>query len=55
MPEDLLRKNMKIRTDGSGPKILIYHTHSQEAFADSKAGDKETSIVGMGEYSDDSV
>ena len=44
----LLKKNMKIRKDGSKPKILIYHTHSQEAFKDSKEGDKKTSIVGMG-------
>lgn len=44
-----LKKNMKIRKDGSKPKILIYHTHSQEAFKDSKAGDKKTSIVGMGD------
>lgn len=47
--EKLLKKNMKIRKDGSKPKILIYHTHSQEAFKDSKAGDKKTSIVGMGD------
>lgn len=45
----LLKKNMKIRKDGSKPKILIYHTHSQEAFKDSKAGEKKTSIVGMGD------
>ena len=45
----LLKKNMQIRKDGSKPKILIYHTHSQEAFKDSKAGDKKTSIVGMGD------
>lgn len=45
----LLKKNMKIRKDGSKPKILIYHTHSQEAFKDSKEGDKKTSIVGMGD------
>lgn len=45
----LLKKNMKIRKDGSKPKILIYHTHSQEAFKDSKARDKKTSIVGMGD------
>lgn len=45
----LLKKNMKIRKDGSKPEILIYHTHSQEAFKDSKAGDKKTSIVGMGD------
>lgn len=45
----LLKKNMKINKDGNKPKILIYHTHSQEAFKDSKAGDSKTSIVGMGD------
>lgn len=33
-----------------GPHILIYHTHSQEGFADSVPGDKSTSIMGAGEY-----
>lgn len=31
------------------PQILIYHTHSQEAFADSVPGDVNTGIVGVGE------
>lgn len=31
------------------PQILIYHTHSQEAFADSVAGDANTTIMGVGE------
>lgn len=48
--ELLLSKNMKINQETEGPKILIYHTHSQEAFADSVSGDTSTSIVGMGEY-----
>ena len=29
---------------------MIYHTHSQEAFADSVPGDESTTIVGMGSY-----
>lgn len=33
----------------AGPQILIYHTHSQEGFSDSVAGDPETSIVAVGE------
>ena len=33
-----------------GAKVLIYHTHSQEQFADSVPGDAGTSIVGMGTY-----
>lgn len=48
--ETLLSKDMHIVTDGAGPKILIYHTHSQEMFADSVAGDASTSIVGVGDY-----
>lgn len=48
--ETLLGKSMKIDEKSDGPKILIYHTHSQEAFADSKKGDEETSIVGVGDY-----
>lgn len=47
--EKLLGKNMKL--DGSkGPKVLIYHTHSQEGFADSVPGDPGTTILGMGTY-----
>lgn len=44
----LLEKNMKIDQSKKGPKVLIYHTHSQEAFADSVPGDESTTIVGMG-------
>ena len=32
----------------AGPQILIYHTHSQEAFADSKKGDSSETVVGVG-------
>lgn len=48
--ETLLGKDMHIRKDTSGPKVLIYHTHSQEMFSDSVAGDASTSIVGVGDY-----
>ena len=48
--EVLLGKDMKIDKDTEGPKVLIYHTHSQEAFADSKSGDTSTTIVGIGTY-----
>ena len=44
----LLDKNMTIDQSNKGPKVLIYHTHSQEAFADSVPGDESTTIVGMG-------
>lgn len=45
----LLGKDLSITKEGEGPQILIYHTHSQEAFADSVPGDASTSIVGVGE------
>lgn len=46
---ELLGKDLHIDLTSGGPKILIYHTHSQEAFADSN-GEVETSIVGIGRY-----
>lgn len=33
-----------------GPQVLIYHTHSQETYVDSVAGDSNTSVVGVGDY-----
>lgn len=48
--EELLAKDLKIDQSTGGPKVLIYHTHSQEMFADSTPGDASTSIVGVGEY-----
>lgn len=47
--DKLLDKKMTVSKEGEEPKILIYHTHSQEAFADSVSGDKSTTIVGVGE------
>ena len=46
----LLKKDMTIDTTSEGPKILIYHTHSQEAFKNSKKGDMSETIMGMGAY-----
>lgn len=48
--DDLLGRSMKIDQSTGGPKILIFHTHSQEEFVDSTPGDPNTSIVGVGEY-----
>lgn len=48
--EEALSMDMSMRQDNQNPQILIFHTHSQEAFADSIAGDSSTTIVGMGEY-----
>lgn len=46
----LMEQDMTLKqTDASRPQILIYHTHSQEAFADSVPGDDSTTIMGAGE------
>lgn len=42
--------DMTMQGDNSHPQILIYHTHSQEGFADSVPGDVSTGVVGAGEY-----
>ena len=47
--EKLLGMDMTLPQEGDGPQILIYHTHSQETFADSD-NDPSTSIVGIGRY-----
>lgn len=46
----MMGMDMRIAKDGDGPQILIYHTHSQEAFSDSVPGDASTSIMGVGEH-----
>ncbi len=47
--QKMLAKDMSInkKENGSGPQILIYHTHSQERYADSK--DESESVVGLGD------
>lgn len=46
---EMLEKDMTIKGSNDNPQILVYHTHSQEAFADSVAGEGMT-IVEVGEY-----
>ncbi len=46
----LLGMDMKMKSDSSSPQILIYHTHSQEEFVDSKKNDSSTMVVGVGDY-----
>lgn len=46
---ELMSKDLRINTESEGPKVLIFHTHSQETFVDSD-GDPATSIVGVGRY-----
>ena len=48
--EKLAGQDLRIKKDASVPQILIYYTHSQEAFADSEEGNISDTIVGMGNY-----
>ena len=45
----LLGKDVRLSHDASTPQILIYHTHSQEGYADSVPGDASMSVVGVGD------
>ncbi|MBO4514536.1 MAG: stage II sporulation protein P [Lachnospiraceae bacterium] len=47
--ERFLSKDLRIDLEVDGPQILIFHTHSQEAYADSVSGDPKTTVVGVGE------
>ncbi|HIV25193.1 MAG TPA: stage II sporulation protein P [Candidatus Scatomonas pullistercoris] len=45
-----LEKDLTLERDSAQPQILIYHTHSQEGFADSVEGDVNTTVIGVGEH-----
>ena len=45
-----LEEDLSMKQDSSVPQILIYHTHSQETFSDSREGETEDTIVGVGNY-----
>lgn len=47
--DTLLGTDLSLEQNPDVPQILIYHTHSQEAFVDSREGEVEDTIVGMGE------
>ena len=47
---ELLGEDLTIQKDATKPQILLYHTHSQEAFADSREGEVEDTIIGVGNY-----
>ena len=47
--EEMQKLDCSVNREVEGPHILIYHTHSQEAFSNSEAGKEEDSIVGAGE------
>lgn len=49
--EDLAEPDMTMKQPADqGYQILIYHTHSQESYADSRTGDSSTTVVGVGAY-----
>lgn len=45
----LAQQNIKLNIEGQEPVIMIYHTHSQEAYCNSD-GTPGTSVVGVGDY-----
>ena len=47
--DTLLDTDLSLQQNPEVPQILIYHTHSQEAFADSREGEVEDTVFGMGE------
>lgn len=46
---DFLSQDMTLSQNGGGPQILIYHSHSQEAFADSRENEPSDTVVGVGD------
>ncbi len=47
--EEMINKDLSIDITGDEYKILIYHTHGSETFADSRPGVVEDSIIGVGD------
>lgn len=47
--QQMLAKDMKLQSGNENVQILIYHTHSQEGYADSTPGDAGSSVVALGE------
>ncbi len=45
-----LGEDLTVEKNQEVPQILIYHSHSQETFADSREGVAEDTIVGVGNY-----
>ncbi len=46
----LLSEDLSIEKEGENPQILIYHTHSQETFADYGPDRQYATVVGIGDY-----
>ncbi len=47
--DTLLNMDMSIDLSQGGYKVLIYHTHGSEAFADSREGVTEDTVIGVGD------
>ena len=47
---EYLAKDMTLKPEKDQPQILIYHSHSQETFADSRIGEEADTVVGVGDY-----
>lgn len=47
--QEMLAKDMKLKGGAENIQILIYHTHSQEGYADSTPGDPNSSVLALGE------
>ena len=45
-----LAEDLTLPKEAGLPQILIYHSHSQETFCDSREGKEEDTIVGVGAY-----
>lgn len=46
--DNLMNENVHINMEGNGPKILIFHTHGSEMYADSE--NINQGVIGAGEY-----
>ena len=47
--ETLMGRDMRLPDGQESPQVLIYHSHSQETYADSRTGNQEDTVVGVGE------
>ena len=47
---EYLAKDMTLKPEKDQPQLLIYHSHSQETFADSRTGEEADTVVGVGDY-----
>lgn len=45
-----LAEDFSLKKEVKEPQILIYHSHSQETFQDSREGERADTIVGVGDY-----